>query len=311
MSRGETEREAASRRFLAALETGRMPHGVLIAGPKGSGRTALAERAAVLWCTGRDDVNLLENCPDCLRVTGNTVEDARAIREELGKRPFSDGRRAVLIYDAHRKNVYAQNSILKILEEPPANTLFLLEGVEAGLLPTIRSRCAVIRLGPEPYEAVLAQLIRQGVPRETAEVCAAASGGVAGAALELAQSEERQALRREAHELLTLSAQGTPAMDRARLIADQGAEGAEFALQCMLSLLGDVLRLKNGGACRENPDGLGSVRTLAETFTSGQIQGMINILFLCLERLDSGVGAAGAMDFLALQLLKIRRKLEG
>ncbi|MBR0026125.1 MAG: hypothetical protein IJP37_03095, partial [Clostridia bacterium] len=92
-------------RFLAALKDGQIPHAILIAGPEGSGRTRLAERAAALLCTGSEEADALASCPDFFRLGQEKykVDDIRALREELTKRPFREGEwRVVLMEQAHR-----------------------------------------------------------------------------------------------------------------------------------------------------------------------------------------------------------------
>ena len=158
-------------------------HALLIAGPDGSGRAALAREAAAAFLAGVLGPDGLSACPDYRELSAPYgVDDIRTMTEAMAAQSFSHGRRAFVLLDAHLMNANCQNALLKSLEEPPADTLLLLEGHEPGLLPTIRSRCAVVRLGAEPPEAVAQALAAGGVDPARAANAAAWSGGVAGLA---------------------------------------------------------------------------------------------------------------------------------
>ena len=150
-------------------------HALLIAGPEGSGKTALARRAAAAYCfSSPDDTARLLHCPD-YRELGDSaigVAEVRELIENLAAQSFSHGRRACVLKNAHRMTPQAQNALLKTPEAPPADTLLLLTGAEMGLLPTIRSRCAVWRLGAKPLKAVQAALVSEGVAEADAALAA-------------------------------------------------------------------------------------------------------------------------------------------
>lgn len=101
-------------------------------------------------------------------------EDDRRGREglcfELSMAPQASARRIAIINDAHTMNPEGANAILKTLEEPPAAALILLicQDVDA-LLPTIRSRCQVIRFFPLPETDVAAILLREEMVASEAE----------------------------------------------------------------------------------------------------------------------------------------------
>jgi DNA polymerase-3 subunit delta' len=163
------------------------PGAVLLVGPGGVGKTTLAlDLAAGLLCT-HDPVEARPcgSCracrlvargvhPDVHRlgpdgpgrqvVIGGPGAKARGIRDliaELALMPVEGGARVAIVEAAHRMNEDAQAALLKTLEEPPAGaTIILCADAEEPLLPTIRSRCARIRLGPvgvRDIEAILAE----------------------------------------------------------------------------------------------------------------------------------------------------------
>jgi len=90
---------------------------------------------------------------DILTVEGNNsigIEQIRELKQWISRKPHSSQNKAVLIPQAEKLTLEAQNSLLKTLEEPPKNTLIILTAPNEGfLLPTIVSRCKIIRLKPQ------------------------------------------------------------------------------------------------------------------------------------------------------------------
>ena len=156
--------EALKERLTEGLRSGRLSHSYLLTGPEGSGKRTLARLlAAAMECRGTP--RPCGVCPACRKVlSGNhpdviTVDDPdhkqvpvdciRAARSELFIRPNEGEKKVLLIPRAGDMNPAAQNALLKVLEEPPSYGVFLLLAPSPeALLPTIRSRCAHLRLSP-------------------------------------------------------------------------------------------------------------------------------------------------------------------
>ena len=100
----------------------------------------------------------------------------RNLKKELFLKSVDSGRKIVLIFDAHKLCVgdaSSANAILKILEEPPANTTFILVSDHKGeLLPTILSRCQIINFPPLQNEEIISYLSLNGVDNTLAEFAA-------------------------------------------------------------------------------------------------------------------------------------------
>lgn len=118
------------------------------------------------------------------------VDQFRRLKGSLGFAGHEGSHRITLIPNADRMTVQAANSMLKLLEEPPPGWIFLLTASDPSLmLPTVLSRCQMLRLRPIPRKPLLELLAGAGVPESRRRVCAELSQGSLGKALQLAADE--------------------------------------------------------------------------------------------------------------------------
>jgi DNA polymerase III subunit delta' len=249
-----TRGQPAAVEAVRAMLLGGMPHALLLVGPSGVGKATLADdTAAGLLCRVehlRDrpcrecrSCRALEhgNHPDVHRLvpTGAGLVIPIGGREERGVRdlvrdlsllPVEGGARVAIVTDADRMTEDAQSAFLKTLEEPPAGTVLLLTATdEERLLPTIRSRCSRIRLGPVSRSEVERLLVEAGVAdAPLAARLARLSAGRPGDAVALARAPESLTIRGEVGRTLLDLATATRA-DRLRLGRDLLARAGEMA----------------------------------------------------------------------------------
>ncbi|GAA5066180.1 DNA polymerase III subunit delta' [Roseibacterium beibuensis] len=277
--------------FLSALNSGRLPHGWLLTGPRGVGKASFAWRAAkYLIATPPDGGDALFAAPPAATLdispenpiahriralsepslmllrrgwdadkkrlkTQLTVDEVRNLKGFFAM-SSGGGRRVVIVDSADEMNASAANALLKELEEPPRDTvLFLVSHQPSGLLPTIRSRCRTLRftpLSPADLSAALAQAGHTPPEGTEAGALAALSGGSVGEAIRLI-SMDGPALYAEIVRLLST----LPDMDRPtalRLSEAAAAKGAEARFDLTLSLLDTALsRLARAGATGQAP----------------------------------------------------------
>lgn len=175
---------AAKVAFAEAMTGGALHHAWLLVGPRGIGKASFArwagtelvgggaQRGALIAARAHPDFKLVErevwDKPDSLKAYEDRTDvdvPARSIRivqirwlkEALNGFPALGARRAVVIDAADDLERNAANALLKALEEPPAGTVFfLVSHAPGGLLPTIRSRCRLLRFGPVQDDEVAA-----------------------------------------------------------------------------------------------------------------------------------------------------------
>lgn len=196
--------DAAIRSLRGAVRSGRVGGAYLFAGPLGVGkRTAARAFAAALLCEAPADGEACGRCRACGKVARGSQPDLLTVDVEEGKKeisvdqvraeivahmkysPYEARRRVVLISAADDLSASAANSLLKSMEEPGANTHFVLVSSEAHrLLPTIRSRCQEVRFAPLTDETVVEILVSRGTPEDDARRAALFAGGSVGRALQ-------------------------------------------------------------------------------------------------------------------------------
>ena len=201
----------------SAMTTGNMTHAWLITGPPGSGRSIAALCfAAALQCTS-DGVPGCGECRACTTTMAGTHGDVRRIIPEglsigvdemrnivqiASRKPGTGRWQVVLVEDADRLTEGAANALLKVVEEPPPSTVFLLCAPSVDpedISITLRSRCRHVALVTPRVDAIAQVLIdTDGLPATDARWAASVSGGHVGRARRLATDEHARRRRERA-----------------------------------------------------------------------------------------------------------------
>jgi DNA polymerase III subunit delta' len=197
-----------AKRFLRRLPPlGKIPHALLFSGMQGVGKVLLAlEFAKVLNCLEPLEDDSCGVCSACRKIgdghhpdlvwvksEGATIklDQIRNLKQRLSFRPFEGNWRIVLIEDAHDLREEAANALLKLLEEPPKQNLFILTALEPQmLLPTILSRCCHVRFQPLDEASIEHYLMdAHGLSSSQAQQVAALADGSLDRAKWLAEPE--------------------------------------------------------------------------------------------------------------------------
>jgi DNA polymerase-3 subunit delta' len=233
--------------FLAQAAA-RPHHAYVLAGPEGSGKS-LAARAftAALLCEQG-------GCGEC-RACRLALEDHHpnvfivepegrdihvdTVREEVWHPAYrtapEPGRKVFVIREADRLSPAAADTLLKVLEEPPADAVLLLLSARAHELPdTVLSRCHVVTFTALPERFVVEALTDDGIDGTRARLAARLTGGNLGRARRMARDADGLAFRDAAQEALELAARGpTGALSAAEVVLD-AAKGYKTGLKAEL-----------------------------------------------------------------------------
>ena len=324
-------------RLLDSIKNDRVPHAILISGPEGSGRRELARRAAALYCLGEDGPERLANNPNYLEIGESTVkvDDIRTLLSSAAMQGFNGGRRAFVFLNAQNMSIQIQNTLLKTLEEPHADTLLILTGNEFGLLPTIRSRCVIERLGAGSVAETARNLTSDGMEESEARFFAALADGIPARAREYATAEAREfraaaiaLLERaaftvspfaEVSDLITVSsvegeaepeAGGEPKNKGGKKRKRGDAARAVLLLTIWQSFFRDALFSQLDAGERKNGDQITLVDRIASRFTTARIQGIIETIAKAQQNLAGGASVYLTLDgVLARLFIKENKEL--
>jgi DNA polymerase-3 subunit delta' len=228
------------------------------------------------------------------------IEQVRELVRQVVGRPFEARARVFVIDDAHAMTEQAQNALLKGLEEPPATShLLLVTASPQALLPTIRSRCQVLRLGPLPAAAIAAHLQGEGLEPDEARLRASLAGGSLGRALAF-ESDAYRSLREELLGLLEGLEEGST-LDRIEA-SDRLAQSEDLtlALTALRSLLRDLAALRSGAVQEAllNSDVGGRLAALAGGRLSARAASLAETVGETRELLRASANKALTMDVL-------------
>src|SRR6266851_349145 len=203
---GHREAEMA---LLNAYRSGRIPHAWLIGGAQGIGKATMAYRMARFVLAHRDLLTLERSLNDKgVMRTVITVDKTRETISFFGSTAAVEGWRVCIVDTVDELNPNAANALLKILEEPPRQSLFLLVShAPARVLPTIQSRCRKLALRPLAVDDVIraaAQAANVGNDDPALSEAAEAAEGSVARALTLLGGDALQLQQRTAALLATL-----------------------------------------------------------------------------------------------------------
>ncbi|SNS04736.1 DNA polymerase-3 subunit delta' [Sphingomonas laterariae] len=293
---GHREQLAA---FRAAIGQGRMHHAWLLAGPQGVGKAMFAQAAAARYLAEGTDrppagpgLDVAEDHPTAKLIaagshpdyrqlarlprdkTGDlarniTIDQVRGLQPFFSVTPSMSARRTVIIDAIDDLERPAANALLKNLEEPPADTLFLLVSHSPGrLLPTIRSRCRLLRFGAldDGDMGVALRRLLPGASDTEIAALVASGGGAPGRALRFAGLD----ISAIDSALLNLARDGDPSnaqrMALAKALALKAAQPRyEIFLERLPAFIAAQAKAREGAALARAIELWEKARRLAET----------------------------------------------
>ncbi len=198
--------ELAQQILQGYTEQGRLQGGLLFVGPEGVGKKKAALTLAKAVNCAEGPLDSCDRCPSCLKIEKNQhpdihliaaedsqirIESIRQLKKDISFKPYEAEKSVFIIDDAHRLNAEASNALLKILEEPPRDSLIILVTDKPALLfKTILSRCKMVKYPPLPRER-LQDILRKdyGLDFPGAHYLAYVAEGRFGRALKLKETD--------------------------------------------------------------------------------------------------------------------------
>src|ERR1041385_1951524 len=277
---GNERVKAALKRMLVS---GRLPGALLFVGEEGIGKKRFAlEVARALNCRTPKDHEACGVCSSCTRIVKLNypqrddadewtqiiwtdhpdvglvvapkrvlrVEQMRQIEKEANFRPFEGKARVFLVDEADKLNDASANALLKVLEEPPRTShLILITARPAMLLPTILSRCQMIRFSPLTPAEIESHLVKNDIDAKTARLRARAAGGSMGRALSgdlVTFTSQRKAMLKVLHALVLSNDRAHLLRSAEQLNEAQYKDEFEERLDVLETLIRDAWMLSLG-----------------------------------------------------------------
>ena len=297
----------------------------LITGPESVGRSTLALRfAQALNCPQPVDIGEpCLDCPTCSQLERLVhpdlavveaeqrggqlkVDQIRELQHGLSLAPYDANYRIAVLLRFEEANRQAANALLKTLEEPPPQVVIMLTSVSADrLLPTIVSRCEVIRLRPVPSDELNQGLITKWqIPPQEADLLTHLSGGRPGYAFRLYQNPEELSNRKMwlEDQLNLLSASRVDRFNYVDTMAKNPQTYLEI-LKVWLSFWRDILlRSSSSNSQITNIDYQEIIKDLADRFSRQQAFSMVVALEKVFDQLARNVNPRLALEVFMLDL---------
>jgi DNA polymerase-3 subunit delta' len=313
------------RTLLNTVSSGRVAHAYLFAGPEGVGKetTALAFVRALLCArpAGGDACGVCRECrqvehqnhPDLcfLQPDGSSIkiEQIRGILRRAPYRSYQGGRKIFLVRKAEAMTAEAANCLLKTLEEPPGDTLFiLLSARPQALLPTILSRCQRCTFQSIPTPELLGGLVNlHGLKEEEAQLPAWLSGGSMGKALAYVSGSLGEARGEAVRLAISLGRTGPlEALELAEKISES-KDKAYFMLEVLICWYRDLLVYRESEEVRflYNPDLAADVQREAEGYETGRLVEIIEAVETAKNKIETNANTRLALEALFLKLARL------
>ncbi len=303
-------------------------HAYLITGPQGVGRRTVALRfAQALNCPDSPAPGQpCWKCSTCRRIEAMQypdlevvqaehegevlrIDQVRELQHNLALAPYEARYRVAVLLRFEEAHASAANAMLKTLEEPPAQDVVILTANSAeSLLPTIVSRCELIRLRPLPTDETSRGLVALlGIPMDKADQLAHISGGRPGYAIRLNTQpqllEQRRAFIEELVQLLSSSRRDRLAFAVTRL---NNKDELRSELQVWSSFWRDVLIHATGvDASITNLDYSSQLKHLAAALGMDKARFYVSSIEDTLDRIDHNVNTRLAFEVLLIDFPKI------
>ena len=306
-----------------AITKGYIFSSYLFVGPDGIGKAKVAQNfAKALNCPDKNEPPC-DTCVSCRKVDSKThpdvffiepkgasfsigIEQIRTVIAQANLKPYEAPRKVFVIDGAHAMNQEAANAFLKTLEEPPSNTIFILVSrSKESILPTIVSRCHVVRFSAVPREIVenmLIEIFSSGDNKMTggeAEILSNFSAGRIGEAIRM---REEGLIERKNRLIDTLIGDGKNLSGVIGVYKDK--EDLKRNLEFLVSFFRDIFLSKtaNEDVLYFNSDRIGEIKDQRDRFTLQGLESLIKKIITLRAYVDYNVNPKIIVDVVSNEL---------
>lgn len=291
---------------------GMFSHAHLIIGEDGLGKSLLARSIglSILGKTAdREYVDLVEYRLHKNKQSMGIKEITEKVIVEIYKKPYEGDKKVIIIYEAHKMTIDAQNAFLKTIEEPPKGVFIILlcENLEA-ILETIRSRCQIHKLQRLSFSEMNLFLNKRFpmLKDEQTKIIVALSDGIPGRAERFIEDEEFKEIRNLAIKLLMdVNNKPTTEFLKYEQILSKYKSNWQEVLTWILSYIRDAMVYKETGK-REiiiNQDKIENIKDIATMFSFNRLNDIIDIVNETRQKLERNVNPSLIFTSMLLQFI--------
>lgn len=301
-------------------------NGYIFCGPRGSGKSLIAAVfASALNCRSEEHNKPCGSCTSCrkfdsgnhpnidiIKPTGASIKikQIREIIAKVAKKPFESGYKVIILEEADKMTQDAQDAFLKTLEEPPANTIFiLLVQNHNSLLPTVVSRCQIFYMRKVSTQQIETYLLENyNYDKEQINFAAVSANGIIGRAIEMLNNKELQELRLLYVSLISkIPNNSYTELSVAAGEITESREAAERLLDFMLSWYRDILINKQD--CERqvlvNSDNADVIMRLGERLDENKLNRIIDVIKRTISYINHNVGTKNSVDSMLLNIMEV------
>ena len=316
--------EGAIKILQSAIKNNRLSHAYLFVGPDGVGKGLTAKTLAKALNCQKGDIDSCDECRNCIRIdldkypdvkmikpigTSIKIEEMRKIRREASFKPLEGRKKVYIIQEASTMTQPAANSLLKTLEEPQGETLFILTTSNIhGLLPTIISRCQLIRFKPLSTKVVEDFLIKkEGVIKDEAYMASNLSEGSLGKAIGIARSEQKELRNRVIDLIAKITLKDVEEVFKTAREFIQDRDQIPFILSVLSSWYRDLFVFKEAEdpSSLVNMDKKEEIEREIEKYSKEEIEEVLSLILRTIDYIKRNVNPQLAIETLLLKIGEI------
>lgn len=310
-----------------SLQRGRLPGSLLFYGPQGVGKKEMAlVLAKALNCLRKkdDSCEACSSCqainkqigafPDVMRIRAENeiirIDQIRLVKQAAYLRPMIGEKRVFIIEEAKKMNEEASNSLLKVLEEPPLfSHIILTTDSLFSILPTIKSRCQILKFAPVSRQDVERELVKRSADEERAKIISLLVQGNLKKALDF-DWEEANDQRKNAFQVFSSFVRGekTAAFFKkySRMQKKNFIEDFKPLLEIISSFCRDLILLETGSSVRFliNLDYKNKLTEINKMMSLNESLRFLSIIEECIGLLDRNINRKIMMNSMAVNLME-------